>query len=189
MTEPGAHTVLVTVVTVRTVAYVVLALVACYTDATTRTIHNKLTYPVALLGIVLALTESMYRLYGLAEPTWYIAIANYGLGLIIGFALMLPLFVMGGVCGGDVKLMAAAGALVGAYNIVYVLMFSSIVGVMIGLIAVIWRGRLGELWARLFSVRELTKKRTQEESVQPVPFGVAFLGGSLWAYLMMQSLV
>lgn len=72
----------------------ILGLIAAAWDWRTRTIPNWLTIPVLLAGLALN------RLDGL-----------YGAGAAL--LVQVPFFVIGMIGGGDVKLMAAAGALLG----------------------------------------------------------------------------
>ena len=53
------------------------------------------------------------------------------LGLLCGFGLGLALFVLGALGGGDVKLLAAAGAWLGAALVVQVFLAAAVVGLVI----------------------------------------------------------
>ena len=52
---------------------------------------------------------------------------------IVGVALFFPFFALGGMGAGDVKLLAALAAWLGPIDAVYMAMFSSIAGGVIGL--------------------------------------------------------
>ena len=62
-------------------------------------------------------------------------------GLAIGFALMLPGHALGATGAGDVKLMAAVGAMVGPVTVVTAFAFTSIAGGIMALVIAIRRRR------------------------------------------------
>lgn len=167
------------------VVYTTLVIIAAVTDHRARRIPNWLTYSCAIAGIAFAISGVMagfaHSVSGL-EAWW--PLLNSLIGGLFGFAVMFFLFLRNGVGGGDVKLNAAAGLLVGITHIVAVMMYACFVGVAIGLGTAIWHGRGMEVLRRMFSWKELREKRSPEESMQPVPYGVAFAGGALWAALM-----
>jgi len=73
---------------------------------------------------------------GFTEVTW----AGLALGAGLGLALTLPLYVMGGFGGGDVKLVIALGAALGPLALLSALFWVAVSGGLLALIAVI-RGR------------------------------------------------
>jgi prepilin peptidase CpaA len=66
------------------------------------------------------------------------------LGLLVGLGVMLPLHVLGGTGAGDVKLMAAFGALLGPAGVLGAFIRMAIIGGVIALGIAIQRGRLRE---------------------------------------------
>lgn len=90
----------------RFVALLGLAAVACVWDLRERRVPNILTVPVAVFGLLLALTEGSWGGGG-----WALA------GLIVGGGLFFPFVVLGYIGAGDMKLMAAAGTLLGPMGI------------------------------------------------------------------------
>ena len=79
-----------------------VALAAAATDIRERRIPNLLTLPGIALGIVLNGV-----LGGTGGLLWSVS------GLLVGGLTFLPFFLRGGLGGGDVKLMAAVGAIAG----------------------------------------------------------------------------
>jgi len=97
------------------VAAVGLTAAALATDLLWRRIPNKLTVP-AFLGAVLFYTAA----YG-QRGLWF-ALA----GFLLGFGMLLVLWLLGGGGGGDVKLMGALGAWLGWRQTFYVLIASTV---------------------------------------------------------------
>ena len=77
-------------------------MLSVYFDSTQRKIPNKITMPAILIGIIWSTVNS-----GLDGFLFSV------LGFLIGFAVFLIPYTFGGIGAGDVKLMAAIGALMG----------------------------------------------------------------------------
>jgi prepilin peptidase CpaA len=112
-----------------------------------------------------------------------------GYGFLVGFGALLVLFILSWMGGGDVKLMAAVGALKGYPFVVSALFYSLLAGVAIGVIALIWNRRTLRSFKSIFLYvasrvtplvprHELVKEQTQK-----VPFGLAIVLGTLWAMI------
>jgi prepilin peptidase CpaA len=120
-------------------------LVAAVTDIWKFKVYNALTLPLLAAGLV-------YN--GLNYE-----IADSLLGILFGFAALVPLYLVGGMGAGDVKLMAAVGAWLGMPLTFYVFLATSLAAGAYAILLVIWSGRVGEmvvnfqiLWLRLASV-------------------------------------
>ena len=59
------------------------------------------------------------------------------LGLFVGLAVFFPLFALGAMGAGDVKLMAAVGAWIGAKPILYVALYGSVAGGVLALVVAV----------------------------------------------------
>ena len=103
------------------VSAVAVASVACVTDLRSRRIPNSLTLGAAFAGLLFHLISDGFN--GL----WFA-----GAGWLTGMALFLPLFLLRGMGGGDVKLVAALGVWLGAVSVFWVVMYASIAGAVIG---------------------------------------------------------
>ena len=113
------------------------AVAAATIDARTGRIPNALTAATALAGLALATR-------GLTDVTLPVALAGGALGL----ALMLPGRLFGATGGGDVKLMAALGTLLGPRQIVVAFVVGAIAGGALALVHAARRGRLALTMAR-----------------------------------------
>lgn len=91
--------------------------VAAAIDWNSRRIPNALTFPVALAALVAN---------GLVGG--WIGLGASALGLAFGLAFFLVLMALGAMGAGDVKLMAALGALVGVLNIFWIGLFTAVMG-------------------------------------------------------------
>jgi len=116
-------------------AVVVLAagVIASWIDLRSRRVPNLLTMPLACAGLLLAAT-------GASSLTLTDAL----FGCIVGLGVMLPLHILGGTGAGDVKLMAAFGALLGPAGVLGAFVRMAIVGGLIALGVAAHRGRLRE---------------------------------------------
>jgi prepilin peptidase CpaA len=110
---------------------VVVAGVGAAWDLATYKIPNKLTYPAMLLGLIaqVCLSGRDGLLMGPA-------------GLLLGGAIFLVLYLLRTMGAGDVKLMAAVGAVAGPKGIVEIALYSAIAGGVIALGIAVLKGRL-----------------------------------------------
>ncbi len=163
---------------------------AAVEDWRTRHIRNWLTLTLAVTGLVQSFTPA--RTVGPWDSL---------LGLLVGFTLPLALFVIGAVRGGDVKLMAGAGAWLGWKGILLVFVLEKVVGLAIVLTQCAAAGRLGELLrntrvlaVELLNVRHLGVEhvaetgRTFRSIDRPLPYAVPVLVATLFVlYLFTQG--
>jgi prepilin peptidase CpaA len=110
---------------------VAIALVACHYDLATSRIPNKLTFTTAALAIV-------FHLFAPYGGGW----SHSVLGLLVGLLVFFPLFALGAMGAGDVKLMAAVGAWIGATAILNVALYGSVAGGVLALIVALRQGYL-----------------------------------------------
>ena len=101
---------------------VALALAASVCDLRTRRIPNALTFGAAAAALVVSAWE------GGASSA-----ATSGAGMLAGLALWFPLFALGGMGGGDVKLLAALGAWLGPHATVFVSIYAGIAGAVLAI--------------------------------------------------------
>ena len=97
-------------------------LYAVFTDLRVRKISNKLTYPVMLFGLL-----ANWGLDGWA------GLQHASLGWLAGLGIMLIPFMLGAMGAGDVKLMAAIGAVKGPEFVLIATLYACVAG---GLLAI-----------------------------------------------------
>ena len=165
--------------------HAVLALIVMYTDLKERKIYNVVVYPAFLLGVLLAIIDAIKVSKDHPEETWWLPLAISLGGAFFGFFIFVTAFVVNAAGGGDVKLATAGGALIGFPLIIFVLMYTFLVGLVIGIGAVIWRGQFTDFLKRMFRFREWAKKEGGlENSFYQVPMGAAYAIGTAWAFAM-----
>jgi prepilin peptidase CpaA len=117
------------------------ALAATVIDLRTRRIPNELTAALTGVGVALAIT-------GVSGLTVWGSMAGFAVGL----ALMMPGHMLGATGAGDVKLMAAVGAVVGPSTVVTAFLLTAIAG---GVLAVVVAKRRGRLKATIAQTGKL----------------------------------
>ncbi len=140
---------------------VAVATSAAVLDLRWRRIPNWLTLTAFLGGLVLQATR-----YGLP---------GVGLGLAgaaLGFGLLMPFYLMRAMGGGDVKLLAAVGALVGPQALVTVAIAAALAG---GVISSIMLAQRGVLQVSLAEI--VTQPHRLSRSGARAPYAVAIAFG------------
>jgi prepilin peptidase CpaA len=113
-------------------------------------------------------------------------------GFLAGGGVVFLMFVLGGMGGGDVKLMAALGAWLGPAGVINVFLVAAIFGLIVVLSQALWQGRLrvlarnsAVLAINLAHVNELGVDHVAEvgettSSVEkPIPYAVSMLVGTV----------
>ena len=122
-------------------ALLVLVLVAAIYDLRYRLIPNWLSIAGVLSGI--ALNVRLLHWAGFRQA---------GLGLALAFAVYFPLFALRAMGGGDVKLMAAVGAIVGPSNWFVIFILTALSGGALALALLIARGGLIRALRRVLTI-------------------------------------
>jgi len=148
-----------------TLILIVLVLIAAFTDATRHRIYNWTTYPGILAGLLLAAVGATWEwaapesaATGRSLVGW-LTLGDSFAGLLVCGLLMVLCFVFFPTGGGDVKLLAMVGALVGLEKGLEVLLWTFVFGGCVGLTILIWRVGAWSLakrgWELLVSVLTL----------------------------------
>jgi prepilin peptidase CpaA len=146
-------------------------------DVRSRRIPNWLTAVMAAAGFLMAVG-------GFSGLT----LTQAALGFATGLLLMLPGHALGATGAGDVKLMAAIGAIVGPSTVFSAFLATAVAG---GLLAVFVAFRRGRLHATLDGTRQLIASPTQgKQAVESAgksnrfAYGPAIAVGTMIAVLM-----
>ena len=100
-------------------------IVAAWIDGKQLRVPNWLTFPMVIAGIVFNTVIAGWA--GLGDSL---------IGMCVGLVCLLPLYAVGGMGAGDVKLLAGVGAWVGAWPTFYGFAVSTVVGAVMAVIMV-----------------------------------------------------
>lgn len=143
-------------------ASAMLVIIASVMDVRSRRIPNGLTYPAIAAGLGLAFMQGGTQ-QGFAHL----------LALLLVAVPFVMLFYAGLFGGGDVKLIAAIGALLGPAHAINIAIGSLLVGGVFALLILIWRGELLQTLLReggaMVGRAESTSNRTRDS----FPFALA----------------
>lgn len=165
-------------------------------------VPNKLTYPIIVTGWLLGLTVSFGWIAGYEGQGGFLPAFA---GTFLGLALILPIYIVGGMGAGDCKMTMGFGSWVGAFFgftpgmwiIVMAFCVGAIVGGVIGLAMIALRGNfaanawhLREIMGDLVSGNGLGEIADRANKRRPrwhrlpygVPLCIGFLGYLLWIF-------
>jgi prepilin peptidase CpaA len=167
--------------------------VAAVIDGWQLKVPNWITFPLVIAGWIYSST---------LHPecsVWWQGLGWSLLGTVIGLALLLPAYAIGGMGAGDVKLLAGVGAWVWGTTTLYAFCVSAIVGGAIALAMVVWRRdwfhHSDQFWtiiAEIFEIRDpnalsaIAAKR--KSAMLLLPYGIPIAIGSIayfaWAGML-----
>lgn len=174
--------------------YILLALLlaALFFDLTRKKIPNFLTFPIMLWGLL------AHTITGGPEGFLF---SVYG--LLLGLAIFFIPFMLGGMGGGDVKLLGAIGAIKGLQFVFYAAVFTAFCGGILAVIYLIYNRQLLRILKKIlafvavplltllyFRFRNpylnqlsllLSSAETHSEEKVYLPYGVAIAAGTIIA--------
>jgi len=133
---------------------IAISVVACVVDVRTRRIPNVLTFGAALGGVLIQVLVGGFQGALTAASGW-----------LVGTLLFLPFFLLRGMGGGDVKLLAGIGAWLGPADTLWLAAYSALAGGALGVIVALSRGYLRTALRNVFFI--LTYWRSV--GIRPVP--------------------
>lgn len=165
--------------------------VAAVIDGWKLKVPNWITFPMIVSGWIYSATLSPFAGF---EGLCYSLI-----GTAVGLALLLPLYAIGGMGAGDVKLLAGVGAWVWGTVTLYAFAISAIVGGLIALVMVLARkgwhkhkNQFWMIWNEVLTVKDpeqLSALAAQRKpSMLLLPYGIPIAIGSIayfaWAGML-----
>jgi prepilin peptidase CpaA len=165
------------------IAAVVVAAAGCFTDLRSRRIPNVLTFGAAAGAFGFYLVGDGWRGAG-----WSLS------GLAVGLAMFLPLFLLRGLGGGDVKLLAALGAWLGPGATVWLALWTAVAGGPLAILIALSRGYLKtalvNVWAlltfwRVAGVQPHPALTLETASAPRLPYALPIAAGlmvTLWLH-------
>jgi prepilin peptidase CpaA len=147
-------------------------------DLMSRRIPNALV----AAGLVAALFLHVFLPAGGGWKVWM-------LGMLTGFGVFLPFYVLRGMAAGDVKLMAAVGSFVGPHLAFKIALATFVIGGAWSLFVIVYKGKIRDTWINLRALMAPVLMRIagmpaqstgmQKESVGRLPYAVAIALGTL----------
>ncbi|MFH1904165.1 MAG: A24 family peptidase [bacterium] len=157
---------------------ILLLVISLTTDLITHKIYNCVTFPAVAVGLLLSVWN--HGISGLTSSM---------LGLAIGFSIFAVVFAFGGVGGGDVKLMAAVGAIGGYPFILNACFYGILAGGILAIAVMIWKGTF---WRGLknifrlilsFIMPGLKTEALKLSNSEKIPYGAALSVGVFIAWV------
>jgi prepilin peptidase CpaA len=156
-----------------------LLVVAAVIDGWMLKVPNWLTYPMVFAGWAYSVTY-----FGWEGLMWSL------LGTAVGLLLLLPMYAIGGMGAGDVKLLAGVGAWVWATNTFYAFCATTIIGAVIAVLMVVyrraWAKHQAQFWMifhEIFSVRDPNQLSAiaaeRKSSMMLLPYGIPIAIGTI----------
>jgi prepilin peptidase CpaA len=173
----------------RTGVLFLFLIAAAVIDIRSHRIPNWLVLSGALFGIIYNVSFLPFLPMGVLWPL-------EGLGL--GFIAFLPLYLLGVMGAGDVKLMAMVGAFVGPRDMIWVLLYTMMAGGVLSILLVLARGTAGRMFyniSTLFRLGFLNAVSGGRPDLQieatvsagKLPYGLAIAVGTI-GYLILHQL-
>lgn len=154
-----------------------IAMAGAVHDFRSRRIPNKLTLTGLATGIAVSGVANGWQ--GLESSIW---------GALLGGGIFFLFFVVGGMGGGDVKLMAAVGAWAGVKQVTPILLAAALAGGVLAVVYMIADGTVGRTLRNTMTLvqhhltlgfRSHPQINVQNSGTTRVPFGIAIAAGTL----------
>lgn len=163
--------------TMTSVMVLAIALTACVTDVRSRRIPNSLTFGGAIAAVIFHTIVS--------GPAGFVTASG---GWVAGVLLFLAPFALGGMGGGDLKLVAALGAWLGPEQTVWIVLYTGVAGGIMALAVAAARGylrqALSNVWLllahwRVAGIRPLREVSLEGSSGPRLAYALPILVGTV----------
>ena len=157
----------------------IMLVVAAIIDGYKLKVPNWITFPMILSGWLISGLS-----FGWPGLGWSLV------GTVVGLALLMPAYAVGGMGAGDVKLLAGVGAWVGGTVTLYAFCVSAIIGGIIAVAMVLYRNawhkhysQFWNIWAEMVTIRDPEKLATiaaeRKSSMLLLPYGIPIAIGTI----------
>jgi prepilin peptidase CpaA len=167
----------------------ILVVVAAGFDLKSRRIPNWLVLAGFITSLILQITFSSFNSFS--------SFKDWGYGLLIGFGLFLPLYLLHAMGAGDVKLMAMVGSFLGPVSAIGAVLITLVVGGVLSLAVALWNGVLQQAMSNIYThlnlavLKKLSGGSSQIEimpaSAGNLPYAVAIAAGTLIHLVLVRS--
>ncbi len=157
---------------------ILLLVISLTADLITHKIYNCVTFPAVAVGLLVNILN--HGVSGLTSSM---------LGFAIGFCVFAIVFAFGGVGGGDVKLMAAVGAIGGYPFILNACFYGILTGGIMAIAVMVWKGTfwrgLKNIFRLSFSfvIPGLKTEALKLSNSEKIPYGAALSVGTFIAWI------
>ena len=127
--------------TVPQLAPLLIAAAGCVTDLKSRRIPNWLTLSGAAGAFGFYLARDGWHGFGWSAGGW-----------AVGLAMFFPFFLLRGIGGGDIKLVAALGAWVGPMSAVWLALYAAVAGGPLALVTALSRGYAKQAFSNIWGL-------------------------------------
>jgi prepilin peptidase CpaA len=173
----------------------VLLVVAAVIDGYKLKVPNWLTYPMIISGWVYSMAA--FAMNG--EP-WYEGLGWSLLGTVVGLALLMPAYAIGGMGAGDVKLLAGVGAWMYSTHTFFAFCVSTVVGAVLAVGMVLcrkaWKKHSDQFWMILNEILVIRNPETlsaiaaeRKSSMLLLPYGIPIAIGTIAYFAWMGLLI
>ena len=157
----------------------VTLVVAAVIDGLQLKVPNWITFPMVISGWIYSTAA-----FGWEGLGWSLV------GTVVGLALLMPAYAIGGMGAGDVKLLAGVGAWVGATHTFFAFAATTIVGGVIAVIMVVsrptWSKHRDQFWVifgEILTIKDPNKlaeiAAERKSSMMLLPYGIPIAIGSI----------
>ena len=166
----------------------IVLVLAAVIDGFELKVPNWITFPFIISGWVYSVCA-----FGVEGLGWSL------LGTVIGLALLLPMYAIGGMGAGDVKLLAGVGAWVYGIHTLYAFSATAVVGAVLAVLMVLcrntWKKHSSQFWLILNEIMvirdpeqlaEIAAKRKPSMLLLPygIPIAIGTIGYFLWTGML-----
>jgi len=157
----------------------VILIVAAYIDGKELRVPNWITFPMVISGLIFSTCVGGWS--GLGSGL---------IGMTVGLMCLLPLYSVGGMGAGDVKLMAGIGAWLGGWVTFYAFLLSAVVGGLMAVVMAVRGGKFRKHYENFFMLlfefkdvknpRELSQIAAERKpTMLLLPYGIPICIGSI----------
>jgi prepilin peptidase CpaA len=167
----------------------IVLIVAAVIDGFELKVPNWITFPFIVSGWIYSVAA-----FGWEGLGWSI------LGTVVGLALLMPAYAIGGMGAGDVKLLAGVGAWVYGIHTAYAFAWSAVIGAVLAVLMVLcrnaWKKHSAQFWLILNEILVIRDPQQLAEiaaerkpSMLLLPYGIPIALGTIGYFLWMGMLV
>ncbi|MCA9166977.1 MAG: prepilin peptidase [Planctomycetales bacterium] len=170
-------------------------IVAAVIDGIKLKVPNWITFPMIVSGWIYSMVAA-----SAAGDAWYQGLGASLIGTVVGLALLLPAYAIGGMGAGDVKLLAGVGAWMHGTCTAYAFACTTVTGAVLAVLMVLyqkaWAKHRNQFWlivGEIMTIRnpdqlsDIAAKR--KPSMMLLPYGIPIAIGTILYFAWMDMLV